>query len=210
MNHYFDELINKRRSIRKYQSNPPPDEWIGHLINCASQAPSASNRQPVRFVRIVSDPKKQLIRNTIRIARDHLLSRIEMQGLTNKLKNKVNAYYRYSDFMFDAPWLFAVGADKTDTNDFNRSLISAGLSGNFELNSDDISIGMALQSFLLKATELGLGACVLTGPLIFVPDICKMPDFSNISLKCFIAVGFPDETPEAPPQIKVLDIYSEI
>jgi nitroreductase len=202
--------VKQRRSVRQFKKTQPPQEWINDLITCAQQAPSPSNRQPVRFIRIVSNIKRQLIRDTIRISRDQLLIKINMLGLKKQLKNKVNAYFRFSDFMFDAPWLFAVGVEQLLQKDFNNSLIHAGLPGNVHLNSDDISAGLALQLFLLKATELGLGTCVLTGPLIFVPELEKMPEFTHMTLKCFIAAGFSDESPEMPPRKPLSMIYSEI
>jgi nitroreductase len=206
----LDQLVKQRRSIRKYHTTPPPQEWIHDLITCASQAPSPSNRQPVRYVRIVSEKKKQLIRDHIRISRDHLLIKISMLGLKKQLKNKVNAYFRFSDFMFDAPWLFAVGVENSSQEDFNTSLLNAGLMGSSQLNSDDITVGLSVQLFLLKATDLGLGTCIMTGPFIFVPDLNKMPDFSHLTLKCFIAAGFPDESPDMPPRKPFSTIYQEI
>jgi nitroreductase len=208
--HDLDLLIKQRRSIRKFKTTVPPSEWIEDLITCASQAPSPSNKQPVRFARIVSENKKQLIRDNISISRDHLVMKINMLGLKKQLKNKVNTYFRFSDFMFDAPWLFAVGVEYQSHEDFNTSLINAGLTGNFQMNSDDISVGLAIQLFILKATQMGLGTCILTGPLIFVPDLGKMPIFSNMNLKCFIAAGFPDESPDMPSRKPVSTIYSEI
>jgi nitroreductase len=206
----LDELVKQRRSIRKFKATLPPQDWIKDLITCASQAPSPSNKQPVRFARIVSEKIKQTIRDNIQKSRDDLLTKINMLGLKKKLKNKVNAYFRYTDFMFDAPWLFAVGLDIALHEDFNTSLINAGLPGNVQMNSDDISLGLSLQLFLLKATELGLGTCILTGPFIFVPDLDKMPDFSHMHLKCFIAVGFPDESPDMPVRKDFSTIYCEI
>jgi nitroreductase len=206
----LDQLIKQRRSIRNFKATEPPQEWIEDLITCASQAPSPSNKQPVRFARIVSEKKKQLMRDNLRLSRDHLIMKINMLGLKKQLKNKVNAYFRFSDFMFDAPWLFAVGVENPSQENFNISLINAGLAGNFQLNSDDISVGLAIQLFILKATEMGLGTCILTGPLIFVPDLGKMPDFSHMNLKCFIAAGFPDESPNMPIRKSVSTIYREI
>jgi nitroreductase len=206
----LNQLIKQRRSIRKFKATPPPEDLINDLISCVSQAPSPSNRQPVRFARIVSPKKIQLIRDNIRISCEHLLMKISMLGLKKQLKNKVNAYFRFSDFMFQAPWLFAVGIENSTHDDFNTSLINAGLPGNTQMNSDDISVGLAVQLFLLKATELGLGTCILTGPLVFVPDLGKMPDFSYMNIKCFIAAGFPDESPSMPLRKDNATIYREI
>ena len=50
------EAIRQRRSVRKYQQAPVEREKIIDIIEAARLAPSASNRQPWRFV-TVSDKK---------------------------------------------------------------------------------------------------------------------------------------------------------
>ncbi|MFC1489232.1 nitroreductase family protein [Thermodesulfobacteriota bacterium] len=47
-------LMRHRRSIRHYEPNPVPPDLINKIIDAARWAPSACNRQPVRFV-IVED-----------------------------------------------------------------------------------------------------------------------------------------------------------
>ena len=44
------DAIKNRRSIRQYKPDPAPDDIISQLLDCARLAPSASNRQPWRFV----------------------------------------------------------------------------------------------------------------------------------------------------------------
>jgi nitroreductase len=48
------EAIRTRRSIRKYQDKPVPDELIRKLLAAAMSAPSARNAQPWQFV-VISD-----------------------------------------------------------------------------------------------------------------------------------------------------------
>ena len=50
----YQELIEKRRSIRKYKPKPVPREKILKILEAARIAPSASNRQPWHFV-VVED-----------------------------------------------------------------------------------------------------------------------------------------------------------
>ena len=50
----FQELIEKRRSVRKYKPNPVPREKILKILEAARIAPSASNRQPWHFI-VVED-----------------------------------------------------------------------------------------------------------------------------------------------------------
>ncbi|CCH49005.1 nitroreductase family protein [Pseudodesulfovibrio piezophilus] len=44
------DLINSRRSIRKYTEKPIPEEMIHSLLEAAMMAPSAGNAQPWQFV----------------------------------------------------------------------------------------------------------------------------------------------------------------
>lgn len=51
------EAIHTRRSIRKYQDKPVPDELVRKLLAAAMSAPSADNCQPWQFL-IVTDRAK--------------------------------------------------------------------------------------------------------------------------------------------------------
>ncbi len=53
------EAINTRRSIRKYQDRPVPEEHIQKMLSAAMMAPSAMNSQPWHFI-VISD--RQLLR----------------------------------------------------------------------------------------------------------------------------------------------------
>jgi len=50
------EAIHTRRSIRKYDDKPVPDELVQKILSAAMSAPSACNSQPWHFV-VVTDRK---------------------------------------------------------------------------------------------------------------------------------------------------------
>jgi len=50
----FKEVLEKRRSIRKYKDTPVPKEKILQILEAARIAPSASHRQPWHFI-VVED-----------------------------------------------------------------------------------------------------------------------------------------------------------
>ncbi|MCW4049800.1 MAG: nitroreductase family protein [Candidatus Bathyarchaeota archaeon] len=50
----FDEVLVKRRSIRKYKPEPVPREHVVKLLEAARIAPSAGHRQPWHFI-VVED-----------------------------------------------------------------------------------------------------------------------------------------------------------
>jgi len=52
------EAVQKRKSVRAYESTPIPKEVMERVMEAARVSPSASNRQPWHFI-IVTDPEKR-------------------------------------------------------------------------------------------------------------------------------------------------------
>ena len=78
----LDKLIDGRRSIRKYKTDMPPSEWIDKIIYSATRAPSPSNSQPVRFIRISSHRiKNELEPDEIDVERGMALVMIVGEGM---------------------------------------------------------------------------------------------------------------------------------
>jgi len=46
----FSELITKRYSVRSYKSDPVEDDKLHKVLEAARIAPTAANRQPLRFI----------------------------------------------------------------------------------------------------------------------------------------------------------------
>ena len=53
----FEQLCQKRRSIRKYTDRPVEQEKIDYMLRCALMAPSAKRTCPWEFI-VVRDPAK--------------------------------------------------------------------------------------------------------------------------------------------------------
>ncbi len=208
---YLDELIKKRRSIRKYKEDVPPAEWIEKMVYCASRAPSPSNSQPVRFIKINSLEIQSRLHNAMAKGYEKFLQKLETKGGSKRLKNWINTYWRFSEFMFSAPVLLAVGT-LTDVSSFSKRLFEAGiLPKDSRMDTDvDIAIGLALKGFLLKGVSLGLGSCILTAPLVFISNTEEILGLKDIRIKCFVTVGIPDESPGFIKRKQVSEIYREI
>jgi len=207
----LEDLINKRRSIRKYKLDMPPEEWINSMLGCALMAPSPSNSQPVRFIRISSAEKREKLYQALNSGKQEFLMAIQSKNESKRLKSLINTYYRYSEFMFKAPILFAAGTIRS-YNSFSKKMFEKGIIGHDKQKetSLDITVGLALKGFILRGKELGLGSCILTGPLVFMPDIEGILGITDIQIKCFITAGFPDEKPNMPPRKSISEILSEI
>ncbi len=57
----FGQLVQGRRSIRRYQARPIDPRLLETLLEAAIWAPSAHNRQPWRFCVVTSDAAKQAL-----------------------------------------------------------------------------------------------------------------------------------------------------
>ncbi len=204
----LDRLIGSRRSIRRYSETPPSEEQILEMIGAASKSPSPSNRQPVRFIRVRSPEAKERLRQASRIGHERLLSAVSASGGSKKSRNWVNAYYRFSDFMFEAPALFAVGTAMQPPGPGES--LRGPVASSARRRDLDISVGLALMSYLLKGEELGLGSCILTAPLIFIEEPEKIMALDGIALRCFVTTGRPYEKPPFITRMEAQEIYQEV
>ena len=205
----LDELISGRRSIRRYKAEKPSEEWIGMMIRCATFAPSPSNTQPVRFLKISSEKIKKALHEGLVSGRDNFYKALEESNGPKRMRNWISSYFRFSEFMFEAHLLFAVGTLKSTTG-FSRKMFEAGLLERYDKKDLDITLGLALKGFILKGEELGLGSCILTAPLVFISDVEKILGVEDLDIRSLISVGFPDETPGPIERRSVEEVYGEV
>ena len=60
----FDEVIRKRRSVRKYTDEEVKDEHIFEILKAAFYSPSASNRRPWHFIVVKDEDMKKKLSKT--------------------------------------------------------------------------------------------------------------------------------------------------
>ncbi len=204
--HWVQQLIFQRRSIRRYKRDALPEAWIQDILACAHQAPSPSNSQPVRFIRIHSRECRDKLQSALEEGRRRLLADHQAAGAPVRLRNWINAYYRHCAFMDSAPALLAVGVD-TAAKGFAWRLQQAGLMAADRLSESgmDITVGLALHGLLLKAQALGVGSCILTAPLVFIPEVEKLLGLEGVAIKCFVTLGLADEAPAASERLPLQD-----
>ncbi len=205
----FDQIIESRRSIRKYKTEKPPWHLIGGMLKCAAVAPSPSNSQPVRYFCLKSAAIRGRLEDEMADGRDRFLKKLESIGGSKKIKNRINAYYRFSELMFSAPYLFAVGVETIDS--LSEKLADSGvIPENRKKNTDsDISTGLSLKAFILKGVESGIGTCILTAPLVYIDDTDSVIN-KGVRINSFVTAGFPDEEPKISVKKPVSDIYMEL
>ncbi len=59
----FYKVIQGRRSVRKYKTDPIDDDKLQRILNAARLAPSAANRQPISFIVVRDDKIKRKLKD---------------------------------------------------------------------------------------------------------------------------------------------------
>jgi len=192
------ELMQSRRNIRKFQPQVPERSVIEALLAAAVTAPSASNKQPWRFLVVANPEVKATMAAKVKAAVERVALHIDSQFNS--------AFRAYGDYFtrFDTAPVVIVALYRPLT--LLSNMVGANLNSADRANiicmeerSGIVSTSLAIQNLLLMAHELGLGASGLTGPLIALDDlksILSLP--SGWDIAALIAVGYPAEKPAAP------------
>ncbi len=163
--------IMARRSIRKYLDKPVEHEKLEVIVKCGINAPSGVNRQPW-VVRVVED--QQLIADVTEVYKQE---NAEMVKRDKDFKNMFR----------NAP---------------NLICVCTPANGGGELDA-----GLLGENIMLAAQSMGLGTCCLGGPVRFLLSNEKCKFFldrldipADYKLNYIIAIGYPDEQPDAKPR----------
>ena len=187
------EAIKKRRSIRKFKSDKIPKKDIYDIIQAASLAPSAHNKQMWRFIAISN-------REVLKGMEKAIVSEIEELSNWPELKEiglKVKGLRAYSTFFVKAPLVFAILV-KPYHFMVDEVLKLDGLKkGQADLLQSHVeiqSVSAAVENLLLAATEKGYGTCWMCGPLIATPALEKILKIEKPwKLMALIPLGIPDQ-----------------
>ncbi|NLN60886.1 MAG: nitroreductase family protein [Deltaproteobacteria bacterium] len=204
----FDELVTRRRSIRRYKADMPPDGMIEKMVQAALVAPSPSNTQPIRFIRIRSSQLREQIRHGMTAVQERLMQIAVEAGRPKWMKNRIKFYNRYMAFMFDAPVLMAVVTLRAEELLVGPENLFGSRLADIRVMNLHMTAGLSVMSYLLKGEEIGLGSCIMSAPLIFLEEVEKMLDLEDMELLCFITSGYPDEKAKPIRRKTIDEIYS--
>ncbi|NJD31784.1 MAG: nitroreductase family protein [Gammaproteobacteria bacterium] len=109
----FRELMQRRRTVRTFDSRPVPRELIADCIAAAGTAPSGANQQPWHFI-AVSDPG---VKRAIRLAAEKEERLFYEQRATDAWLRAVAPMETdwQKPFLEIAPWLIAIFVQKWGT-----------------------------------------------------------------------------------------------
>lgn len=175
------DAISQRRSIRRFKDTPVPRAMIEKILEAATRAPSAKNRQPWRFVVLQGAAKDRLAQLMLEGA-----ARLKAMGEDSgscEWSARVVAHAPVTILVFNT-------AHAHDGLFFENPIYNA---------PDIQSIGAAIQNMLLAAEELGLGS-------LWIADVlyayCAIREWigTRQELVAAVALGYPDEAPGPRPR----------
>lgn len=206
----FDHIIQTRRSIRRYTPEKPRPDLMDAMLDSVRFAPSPSHSEPVRFVALESDKVKDALKTAMDRGKDRLLAEYEALNAPRKIRTLIRTYTRFSEFMFQAPYVFAVGTK--DVVSLSDRLEEAGLTLPWSkgFSDRDLTTGLALSHFILKGTELGVATCILSAPIVFMGNVADLIGCPDLRITCFVTAGFADETPSTLPRISADELVRTV
>jgi len=168
------DAIMARRSIRSYTDTPVEREKLQKIAECGVNAPNAMNKQEWE-VRIVD-------------------SKEYFDGATEIMKEVMPFFVKADDPKFRNGFRNATAAIFIACPDDESGMLLQ-------------NVGLMSENICLAAQSLGLGTCVMGGPAMFLntceaarPYLDKLGFSEGYKLRTVIAVGYPDEQPEAKPR----------
>jgi len=164
-----EECILSRRSVRNYKNKPVPEDDVQKLLKAGAMAPSAMNRQPVRFIIITNKEK-------IRELSDKVKEKAGLLGFGAKLAEK--AKLSEDVIFYGAPLLILLVGD---TEDWTK-----------------VDCVLAAQNMMLQAKELGLGSCYIGYMTMLADDretLRSVGIKDDQSLYCPLIFGYPTQWP---------------
>jgi nitroreductase len=191
----IEQLLRERRSIRRFKPDAVPEALVERLIEAAIAAPSASNKQPWKFLVVESRELIAQLAAAVRSSTSLVARHIP--------EDSQPAFERYGDYFtrFEHAPLVIVPIYKPLTllsNLTSDDLPEQERAAIVQLEHESGLIGtsLALGHLLLVAHELGLGASGMTGPLLARPELKRLlevpPAWDIVAL---VPLGFPDEVP---------------
>ncbi len=180
-------LARRRRSVRRFRSDPISEEDLRYVLEAAHYSPSGANRQPWRYI-LVRDPgRKRRIREICEEVEKRFYERVPQWFLEFARSRGIT--WR-KPHLTDAPVLIVVAGYRKSPHWKESVWIMIGY-------------------LLLAAEERGLATLTYTpSDTRWAKEFFGLPD--GWGLETIIPIGYPEEVPSFPGRYRLEDlIYSE-
>lgn len=213
------ELIQRRQSTRKFKDGDIPREDLEKILEAGRLAPSGKNEQNWHFVVIKNRGLKDKIAETIWEKNEAIAAKMDQKD-EQKAQRFRKFCKNFTMFYLNAPVLIAVySCDNPPDGYAELSLINApqkDLNYLYSRNPSLMNIGAALENMNLRATELGYGACWMTGQNYAADEIEAVIrqetgfERENYYFALMMALGIPQDNLKSPGRKNLEEIATFI
>jgi nitroreductase len=171
------DAIQKRRSIRRFSSEPVTLEQVKQLIDAAVMAPSSMNAQPWHFTVVAGKVRDEVV-ETVSKSTTYLADILQTMDAQSRLQAE--------SFVCDlggAPVIILVSMPH-GLEEYQRLV-------------DLLSIGGAVQNLMLEAHDMGLATCNITFSFWVRDELAERVGI-NGEIVSLVVLGHPGESPGDP------------
>ena len=190
------KVINERKSIRAFKTDPVPREKIEEILNLTIHAPSAINLQPWEFIILTGEEKERLGRKLIKAYREKQIScgPGNVKPLPKTIAKRGAKTLELMNPFFEE---MGLNSDKF-INEGSCNFYGAPVA--ILICLDDsfptarmVDIGIALAYFILTAHDFGFSTCpigLITAYEDEIRDLLNIPENKNVVIG--VALGYPN------------------
>lgn len=194
-------VLQSRRSIRRFTNRAVSRADLQQLLEAARWGPSNHNRQPWKFL-VLED--RLAIRELAQSVRQNVARKA--RSMPAIASSYAAEFEEHATLFGEAPVLI-MALHKRPVS-LSAALLE-GVANPTLVSGEPLSTAMAVQNLLLAAHVMGLGACVMTAPLVAPEAIAAHLNLPpGFECTCLVAVGHPGESPAAPRR-KTLEQIAE-
>ena len=184
----FYQLLESRKSIRKFKPDEVPREVIERILTAGMHAPSGKNRQNWRFFVVTGAKRDEYLK----------YSQKSWLGIKDILQEKLKpSLYQFTERFFftlgEAPAIIFAYSHNDSEERYHTSIGS---------------VYMAVENMNLACLVEGLGSCTMGAPLEIKAEVdaflgvTKLPEYQKgeLELLCAMVLGYPDHNPPKAPR----------
>ena len=182
----FFDVVRNRRSVRKFKSDPVPEEHLSQILDAARLAPTSGNQQPWKFLVVKDRALLDRLKDTC-VERSVAARQARSGELTSEQIESVSQYYR--DYLSAPVYVVVLTDNESRYPTYNHwdGPLAAGY-------------------LMLAARALGYGTVFATDsiPEEITRQVLNIPD--RYTRVCITPIGVPEAWPDSPPK-KSLDEF---
>ncbi len=187
------EVIEARKSIRKFRPDPVPQDILERILKAATLAPSGKNKQPWHFYVVRGEQRTEMVAEM-----QKGMDRLEGQGISTgsaRHSIRVLAQAPVTVFVFNPTGKHPL--EKRDTLETYSDVV------------DIQSVGAAIEHMLLAATDLGLGSLWICDVYFGYEELCAWLGAPGQMLAA-VSLGYSDQKPRLRPRKSVEEVTTYV